>query len=439
MKRRQARWTASAGSIGRRAFLESAGGAIIGGVGVGGLGRMGRAGAREALAEMMSKYPPARAVTRGPKHHFFGYYDKCPWDKTGRYLLGMEIGFYDRQPKPGEPLTVGMVDLKDNSRYIPLGKTLAWCWQQGTMLQWVGSAPDREIIYNAFEDGRYISIIRDVHSGKARRLPRPIYAISTDGTQAVSLDFDRVARLRPGYGYIAGPEKYKDDPAPKQAGAYWMDLKTGRNRLIYSIAEAATTKPDDRFPGAQHWFNHMQFNPSGTRFLFLHRWKKPKRGWFTRLYTATPDGADVRLIVDTGMVSHFDWRDDETILAWATKKPKYNRFFLIDALTGEMQVVGEGVLVTDGHCSYSPDRTWILNDTYPQGKQRLQTLMLYRPADNKRFDVGKFHLPAKLRGPFRVDLHPRWNRDGTQVCIDSAHEITTRQLYVIDVSHITKA
>ena len=29
-------------------------------------------------------------------------------------------GFCDRQPKPGEELTVGMVDLKDGDRYIPL-------------------------------------------------------------------------------------------------------------------------------------------------------------------------------------------------------------------------------------------------------------------------------------------------------------------------------
>ena len=427
MRQRRTRLTGSADGIGRRAFL--------GGVGAAALARVGPA----AAASSETKYPAARAVTRGPKMHFFGYYDKCPWDKTGRYLLGMEIGFNDRQPKPGEPLTVGMVDLQDGKRYIPLDKTLAWCWQQGTMLQWVGTAPNREIIYNAYEDGKYISIIRDVHTGKTRRLPRPIYAISNDGTQAVSLDFDRVARLRPGYGYVAGPERYKDDPAPARAGAYWMDLKTGENKLLYSIAQAAANKRDDRFTGTHHWFNHMQFNPSGTRFLFLHRWKKPKRSWYTRLYTAKPDGSDTRLIVDTGMVSHFDWRDDGTILAWARMNPEKCRFCLIDALTGRMQVVGEGVLVRDGHCSYSPDRKWILNDTYPMGKDRLMTLMLYRVADGKRFDVGKFHLPPKLKGPFRIDLHPRWNRDGTQVCVDSGHEPPTRQLYVVDVRHITKA
>jgi hypothetical protein len=435
MNRRSSSSTSSFGSVHRRAFLKAAAGSALAWVGLGRRARTTLAG--QTSAEV--NYPPARAVTHGPKHHFFAYYDKCPWDKTGRYLLAMEIDFYDRQPNPGEPLTVGMVDLKDNDRYIPLDKTLAWCWQQGTMLQWLNSAPDREIIYNAYEDDRYISIIRDVHGGKTRKLPRPIYAVSQDATQAVTLDFDRLGRTRPGYGYIAGPEKYKDDPAPEMAGLYWMDLKTGQNKQIVSIAQAAAHKPLDTFGrGAHHWFNHLQFNPSGTRFLFLHRWGDPARRWGTRLYTAKPDGSDLRLIVDTGMVSHFDWRDDDTILAYANGKDRKAFFFLINALSGDMQAVGKGVLVQDGHCSYSPDRRWILNDTYPD-RQHMQTLMLYRPADNKRIDIGRFYQPPKLTGrPFRVDLHPRWNRDGTQVCIDSSHEEPTRQMYVVDVGRITK-
>jgi len=422
-------------SIGRRQFLKGTGGYVLASSDFGSFVRASRG----SEAVVSTRFLPAKAVTRGPKHHFFGYYDKCPWDRTGRYVLAMEIDFCDRQPNPGEPLTVGMVDLKDDRRYIPLDRTLAWCWQQGTMLQWLGSAPDREIIYNAFENGQYLSIIRDVHSGRTRRLPRPIYAVSRDGTQAVSLDFDRLGRTRPGYGYVAGPEKYKDVAAPEKAGIYWMDLKTGRNEQVVSIAWAAANKPLESFGGsAHHWFNHLQFNPSGTRFLFLHRWGDAGRRWGTRLYTAKPDGTDLRLIVDTGMVSHFDWRDDETILAWANNTERKARFFLIHALTGKTQVVGEGILTQDGHCSYSPDRKWILNDTYPD-KQRMQTLMLFRVADGRRIDVGRFYLPPKLTGPFRVDLHPRWNRDGSQVCIDSAHEEPTRQMYVIDVSPITKA
>ena len=78
----------------------------------------------------------------------------------------------------------------------------------------------------------------------------------------------------------------------------------------------------------------------------------------------------------------------------------------------------------------------MLNDTYPD-KQRLQWLMLFNPTTGRRYDLNQFHLPPKLTGPFRCDLHPRWNRDGTQVCIDSAHE-ETRQVYVVDVREIIR-
>ncbi|CAN5810892.1 hypothetical protein BH23PLA1_BH23PLA1_01640 [soil metagenome] len=416
----------------RRTFLQTAAGSALA-LALPGPSRRAQAG------EPIEKLLPARAATTGPKAHFFGYYDKCPWNATGRYLLGQQIEYCDRQPEPGETLTIGMIDLNDDNRFLPLDETAAWSWQQGTMLQWLGSDLQREIIYNSVHDGRYVSIIREVHSGYTQRLPRPIYAVSPDGSKAVTLDYDRLHRLRPGYGYHTLPEALADDPAPEEAGIYAMNLPYGENDLILSIAQLASYKPDERFQeGAHHWVNHLQFNPSGDRFVFLHRWQQEPgdNRWHTRMYTAKPDGSDLRLIQDTGMVSHFDWRDDRTILAWSTTKEHGNAFYLFDIDSGEITPFGTDVLTRDGHCSYSPDRQWVLNDTYPDS-DRLQTLMLYHPEENKRIDIGRFFHPPKLTGPFRCDLHPRWNRDGTQVCIDSAHEDETRQLYVIDVSSIT--
>ncbi|RUL89377.1 hypothetical protein [Tautonia sociabilis] len=393
---------------------------------------------RSATAEVVRVEAPVRPVTRGPKAHFFGYYDKCPWDATGRFLLGMEIDFCDHQPAPGDELTVGMIDLEDGDRFLPLDRTAAWSWQQGTMLQWLGSAPDREIIYNGVDGDRYVAIIRDVHSGTSRTLPRPIYAIDASGSTAVTLDFDRLNRLRPGYGYNALPESHPDDPAPEDLGIYAMNLATGENRLIIPLSWAASNRADDRFSDdAHHWFNHLQFNPSGTFFIFLHRWGRPGTRWATRMYVARPDGSDIRLIQDTGMVSHFDWEDDRTILAWSTTPDQGNAFYRFDIERGTVEPMGRDVLPRDGHCSYSPDRRWILNDTYPDAN-RMQTLMVYRPEDNLRVEVGSFYLTPELSGPVRCDLHPRWNRDGTKACIDSAHVDATRQLYIVDLESITR-
>ena len=106
--------------------------------------------------------------------------------------------------------------------------------------------------------------------------------------------------------------------------------------------------------------------------------------------------------------------------------------FEIDGAAPE--IVFQGSADRDGHCSYSPDRKWVLNDTYPDKDQNRQ-LMLLKVSNGRRYDLNRFHSPPRLTGPFRCDLHPRWDRTGTQVCIDSAHE-PTRQLYVLDVAEI---
>ena len=81
--------------------------------------------------------PPTRVITRGPRHHWFGYYDKLQFDPTSRYVLGMEVPFEHRSPRPDDEIQIGMVDLEDDDRWISLGQSTAWNWQQGCMLQWL--------------------------------------------------------------------------------------------------------------------------------------------------------------------------------------------------------------------------------------------------------------------------------------------------------------
>jgi hypothetical protein len=42
---------------------------------------------------------PPRAITRGPRHHWFGYHDKLQFDPLGRLALGM-AGILRKVPVP---------------------------------------------------------------------------------------------------------------------------------------------------------------------------------------------------------------------------------------------------------------------------------------------------------------------------------------------------
>jgi hypothetical protein len=69
--------------------------------------------------------PPVRAITRGPKFHWFSYYDKLQFDPTGRYALAMEVDFEHRTPRADDVIRVGMVDLADGDRWIELGHDIS--------------------------------------------------------------------------------------------------------------------------------------------------------------------------------------------------------------------------------------------------------------------------------------------------------------------------
>jgi hypothetical protein len=244
--------------------------------------------------------------------------------------------------------------------------------------------------------------------------------------------------MRPGYGYVGAVDPGQDEGAPAGDGVFRMDLAGGDAELVLSLAGLAAMRPKPSMVGAKHWVNHVQINTEGSRFACLHRWRVPDgRGkWRTRLVTAGLDGSDPFILLDDDMVSHYDWRDGEGLLAWANVDGVGMRYWLCRDRSPEREVVGEGVLTCDGHCSYSPDRRWVLTDTYPDSDGK-RTLLLFRPDDGVRVDLGRFHAGG-LKGPVRCDLHPRWGRDGRSVCFDSVH-VGTRQMYVMDVSEVVGA
>ncbi len=373
-------------------------------------------------------------VTHGPKHHFFGYYDKTPWNKSERYLLSLEVDFMDRPPSPEDVAKILLIDLESGEK-ITVAETKAWNWQQGCMLQWMPNASDRLIIYNDRDKDRFVARILDIKTGERHALPCPIYALTRDGRFALTLNFSRLHHCRPGYGYAGIPDPWENDPHPEKDGIYLMNLKTGECRLIISLAQIANHNPKESMKNAKHWFNHLLVNHDNTRFIFLHRWRpEGQKGFLTRMFTANLDGTDIYCVSDHDMVSHFDWKDSKHILAWARRYGIGDRYLIFSDKEPHFEVIGEGILTTDGHCSFSPDGNWILTDTYPD-KNGMRTLVLFQISENIGHNIGRFFSPPELAGEIRCDLHPRWSPSGKQICIDSAHE-GSRQVYVLNVSAI---
>ncbi|MEO2047473.1 MAG: hypothetical protein ABGX16_12985 [Pirellulales bacterium] len=393
-----------------------------------------------------TNFPPVRCVTRGPKHHWFGYYDKLQFDPSGRYLLGMAVDFEHRSPTSQDTIQIGMVDLHDHDRWIPLGESRAWCWQQGCMLQWLPGS-QTEVLWNDRQGDRFVCHILNVNSHEQRTIEQPIYAVSPDGKSAVFADFRRIQDVRPGYGYPGLPDPFTDDLAPRDSGIFHIDLQTGRSQLILSLADCARmgTLPNRSKQGARstlgvkHYFNHLLFSPDGERFIALHRWRYPDGSRLSRMITARPDGTEVRIVTGNGHVSHFIWRDPTHILAQSKEllgNPHWGDFLFEDKTAGIIEEIGHGVLDPSGHLSYLPGNQWILNDSYPQGRERIQTPHLYHVKSGRRVDLGHFHLPKVYSGEWRVDTHPRLSPDGRFVCIDAPHQRQGRQLLLIDIGAI---
>jgi len=136
-------------------------------------------------------------------------------------------------------------------------------------------------------------------------------------------------------------------------------------------------------------------------------------------------------------ISHPLWQDDSHVIVWGPHAGSIHYHLYEDSDNGSVEVIGRDLLTENGHMSFSPvDTRWLLSDTYPDSRTNTRILFLYDMHEDVRYDIGEFYASPDLKKENRCDLHPRWNRNGRAVCIDSVHE-DARRMYVIDVAQIT--
>lgn len=415
--------------------------------------------------------------TQGTNSHFFGYYDICPLDISGKYLLSHSVSFDGRDVTADDTAIVGYWNI-ETEEFKQVGITRAFNWQQGSRLQWLPPDYSSRVIYNDRRDNKFVAVIVDIKTGKEQILPFPIYAVHPSGEYALALNYERLYFCRPGYNYQGVVNPKWDCPVHNEDGIFRVDLNTGVVKLLLRTRDVYNLSTSPQMEKCNHWLEYINLNPSGTRFVFMHRWDNGKGSHKTRLFSANPEGTDIYMFPDTGSYSHMGWRTDNEFTIWGVKvnnpvakeylkrsNKKYthliraflplyrclrdrvfgssiNQLFFEAAYlefwdkSSKYEVIGKDILDENGHESWCPtNKNIMLTDTYSD-KEGFRHLLVYAKQSNQVLEIGRFVSHYNETG-YRCDLHPRWDLYGTRVIIDSAHDdCKKRQMYVLDIKNL---
>lgn len=366
-------------------------------------------------------------LTNGPKHHLFGFHDLLITNGAGDKYLSLEVDTMNRPPLPGELFGVGYV--KDGL-YVRIGETTALNYPQGARQQWVGET--ELFTVNNRVDDVWGTDLYDASTNKlVDRFEATTHMLSQDGRYAYGLDYARLFRLG-GYGYSGIADKGVNEAIPNDSGITKMDIQSKKVELLVSVRQVA--KCGNATLGvSHHYLTHLCLNPSCTRVAFLHRYFMADGGMMTRLMSVGTDGTGLRCLAQ-GFLSHFDWKDDQTIYIFGRANSSLDtlrntpllsnplmsgpmkmakrvaKFVLRRGSSGGNANVGksfmmitdaeqpvitpfaQGLITEDGHPMTNPiNNNWCINDTYPD-KNGIRTLMLYNFLTNERIDLGTFKM-----------------------------------------------
>lgn len=347
-------------------------------------------------------------------HYFFGYYDLQPYDESGKYHLAHRVKFADRLPQKDDVCEVGVIELATR-RFIKVGETTAWNFQQGAFLNWF---TNESIVYNAFVEGKLCSVVKSLDGNTVKVLPLPIASLSQDKKWGLSVNFARIYAFRPGYGYAAAVDSYAEENVPTQDGVFLMNMQSGESRLLISYAELANAFPEAPFTDGKLVINHVTFNPSATKFLMLLRnfptENTPKR---TQVLIIGVDKT-VKKMTDYQINSHYSWKNDNEFVIWSLLEEGKGIYFF-NAETGERRRLHNEILDKDDiHCLYSPNQTCFIGDSYPyvDGHRHIYS---YHFADGSVQDLIKIKHDEPKIGDIRCDLHARFQQNAKTISFDS--------------------
>ncbi|MGO1502866.1 MAG: hypothetical protein ACTHWH_16460, partial [Marinobacter sp.] len=376
----------------------------------------------------LSQSPPNAS---GTSH---AYYDIPVINASGSRIVAHRLYCSERHPTVNDRVEIGLLDTATEASdstdsWEPIGESRAWSWQQGPMSQWLGDTS--QVVWNARnpdahkDESPIMACIMDTHTGSTRQLPGQVYAVTPDGTTALSLDMTRLDRLRPGYGYAPGENAKELDKTPKNDGVWSMNIASGDRKLLLSLDRAVDflntqstlkTRLKRMLKRYHFWFNHAKFSPDGSRFTVKLRWRNIGGPWSDRQgvsLTCGIDGSDLRLLAPT--TSHVIWLNNHELYFWQRDGLRLAEDTSPCGTISE-QLAPELIQanVHMRHFQSNPD-LFVFDTPYREDID----LALWNRKTDKCQKIAEFQGHKPARGPFRCDLHPCLSRDGKSIVVTS--------------------
>lgn len=361
-------------------------------------------------------------------HVYRGYYDLKYLNSDGTRFLchRLPINAHTNRDTKCE---VGFFDLKQNE-FKKIAETYAWCWQQGSRLRWYPQNSDW-LMFNDVSDNSYCTTVIDTKTNKqVKKINFPLYDISSDCTWGVSLNYSRLQRLRPGYGYDYFGDKTQNQKAPEDDGLFWVDIENNKVKLIVSLKELA----DKLKCGSEytHYLNHLSIAPDNKHFIFFHIYTVVgEKKWGTILYVYNVLDSTYYPIEQIDRVSHYCWIDDRNLMVTCHRENGTEYYAIYDIVIRDKKILDIAGLEVDGHPGKLGRGDIFITDTYPLDKS-MQRLELFTKSSNEILIIADLYHDYRMRGEKRCDLHPSVENGGRAISVDTTYHNGKRSVVIFN-------
>ncbi|UAB79452.1 hypothetical protein INR77_07260 [Erythrobacter sp. SCSIO 43205] len=374
--------------------------------------------------------PRAREYRVAGHETFAGYYEVQPMSADGGAVLAHAAKAARTAVTGREAAQVGWFDVA-SGKWHPVAETQLWCWQMGARLRWWDSAGPRTLAFNAVVDGAPVHCIAEEGSAARKHCDVPLFDVNEEAGVGLSLNFARLAKCRPGYGYPLLDDPFAAQNMPEGDGVTLVDLASGKAELAYSLPDFAQLVPGAG-PHEYHYLNAALLSPEGSRFTVLYkRLPNPEdvHGWTVDAVIGNCNGSGLTHVKLPGRASHYWWLDEDRIV-YTSNSGITSQYLVFDCRDGSLKPLSAATPGVDGHPSqHAQSGAWV-TDTYPDlfGEQ---TLFVLDDHASARRELGRLWADKRYQDEWRCDLHPRWSRDGGTIVVDSTHK-GYRALYLVD-------